>query len=128
MQIIDIYMNKVKKEIYELSPADDFLNELKSNLIEYSEDNPNCTMDDLIEQFGTPEDIAKEFLDNTLAYTPQIIAKKRKRKKIIIVLLCVTLLIATIYCIRLSIQTQSKATDVITIYEESDPGNEYLGD
>lgn len=123
MQIIDIYINEVKKEIYKLSPADDFLNELKNNLIEYSEDNPNCTMNDLIEQFGAPEDIAKEFLDNTPAYTPKIIAKKRKRKKIIIVLLCTTLLIAVIYCIMLSIQTQSKATDVITIYEEALPEN-----
>lgn len=81
MQIIDIYIGKVKKEIYKLSPADDFLNELKSNLIEYSEDNPNCTMDDLIEQFGMPEDIAKEFLDNTVTYTPKIIAKKKKKKE-----------------------------------------------
>ena len=128
MQIIDIYIGKVKKEIYKLSPADDFLNELKSNLIEYSEDNPNCTMDDLIEQFGMPEDIAKEFLDNTVTYTPKIIAKKRKRKKIIIVLLCVTLIIVAIYCIIHSMQTQSMATDVITIYEESIHGNEYLGD
>ena len=123
MQIIDIYINEVKKEIYKLSPADDFLNELKNNLIEYSEDNPNCTMNDLIEQFGAPEDIAKEFLDNTPVYTPKIIAKKRKRKKIIIVLLCVALLIAAVYCIMLSIQTQSKATDVITIYEETLPEN-----
>lgn len=128
MQIIDIYMNKVKKEIYKLSPADDFLNELKNNLIEYSENNPNCTIDDLIEQFGAPEDIAKEFLDNTLAYTPKIIAKKRKRKKIIIVSLCIMLVIAAIYCIKLSMQTQSMATDVITIYEESAPRNDYSGD
>ena len=77
---------------------------------------------------GMPEDIAKEFLDNTVTYTPKIIAKKRKRKKIIIVLLCVTLIIVAIYCIILSMQTQSMATDVITIYEESIHGNEYLGD
>lgn len=128
MQVIDIYMNEVKKELYRLTPADDFLNELRNNLIDFSEDNPNCSMDDLIEQFGEPEEIAKEFLDSTFTYTPKMIAKRSKRKKTIIVLLCITLLIATIYCIRLSIQTQSKATDVITIYEESDPGNEYLGD
>lgn len=121
-------MNKVKKEIYNLSPADEFLAELKNNLMEYSEDHPNYTMDELIEQFGTPEDIAKEFLDNTLAYAPKTIAKKGKRKKIIIALLSAALIIAAIYCIGLSMQTQSKATDVITIYEEPVPQNEHLGD
>lgn len=44
MQIIDIYIGKVKKEIYKLSPAEWLSKWIKSNLIEYSEDNPNCTM------------------------------------------------------------------------------------
>lgn len=127
MQVIDIYMNEVKKELYKLTPAEDFLNELKNNLLDFSEDNPNCSLDDLIEQFGKPEEIAKEFLDNTSTYTPKAIAKRNKRKKIIISLLCILLIIAVVYCIRLSMQTQSKATDVITIYEESISENE-LGD
>lgn len=37
----------------------------------------------------------------------------------------IALIIAAIYCIRLSMQTQSKATDVITIYEEPVSENEY---
>lgn len=127
MQVIDIYMNEVKKELYKLTPAEDFLNELRNNLLDFSEDNPNCSLDDLIEQFGKPEEIAKEFLDNTSTYTPKAIAKRNKRKKIIISLLCILLIIAVVYCIRLSMQTQSKATDVITIYEESISENE-LGD
>ena len=127
MQVIDIYMNEVKKELYKLTPSEDFLNELKNNLLDFSEDNPNCSLDDLIEQFGKPEEIAKEFLDNTSTYTPKAIAKRNKRKKIIISLLCILLIIAVVYCIRLSMQTQSKATDVITIYEESISENE-LGD
>lgn len=128
MQIIDIYMNEVKKELYKLAPADDFLNELKNNLLDFSEDNPNCSMDDLIEQFGKPEDLAREFLDSTLVCSPKMIAKKSKKKKIIIILLCIALIFAAIYCIRLSMQTQSKATDVITIYEEPVHEDEYLGD
>lgn len=128
MQIIDIYMNEVKRELYKLAPADDFLNELKNNLLDFSEDNPNCSMDDLIEQFGKPEDLARDFLDNAFDCSPKSIAKKNKKKKMVIILLCIALIIAAIYCIRLSMQTQSKATDVITIYKESVSENEYSGD
>ena len=56
MQIIDIYIGKVKKEIYKLSPADDFLNELKSNLIVRRNGKPISEMD----QVDMPDPIAVE--------------------------------------------------------------------
>lgn len=127
MQVIDIYIDKVKKELYKLAPADAFLKELEDNLIDYSRDNPNCSMDDLIEQFGRPEELAKEFLENTVDYSPKIIARKNKKKKIIIALLCIALVAVVAYCIIISMQTQSKGSDVIIIYDESAPENEDLG-
>lgn len=128
MHIVDIYLNEVKRELFKLTPADDFLNELKNNLLDFTDDNPDCSMDDLIEQFGKPEDLAREFLDSAIDCSPKAISKKNKKKKIIIIVLCIALIIAAIYCIRLSMQTQSKATDVITIYEESVSDNEPSGD
>ncbi len=127
MQVIDIYIDKVKKELYKLAPADAFLKELEDNLIDYSRDNPNCSMDDLIEQFGRPEELAKEFLENTVDYSPKIIARKNKKKKVIIALLCIALVAVVAYCIIISMQTQSKGSDVIIIYDESAPENGDLG-
>ncbi len=127
MQVIDIYIDKVKKELYKLAPADAFLKELEDNLIDYSRDNPNCSMDDLIEQFGRPEELAKEFLENTVDYSPKIIARKNKNKKVIIALLCIALVAVVAYCIIISMQTQSKGSDVIIIYDESAPENGDLG-
>ncbi len=127
MQVIDIYIDKVKKELYKLAPADAFLKELEDNLIDYSRDNPNCSMDDLIEQFGRPEELAKEFLENTVDYSPKIIARKNKKKKVIIALLCIALVAVVAYCVIISMQTQSKGSDVIIIYDESAPENGDLG-
>ncbi len=127
MQVIDIYIDKVKKELYKLAPADAFLKELEDNLIDYSRDNPDCSMDDLIEQFGRPEELAKEFLENTVDYSPKIIARKNKKKKVIISLLCIALVAVVAYCVIISMQTQSKGSDVIIIYDESAPENGDLG-
>lgn len=127
MQVIDIYIDKVKKELYKLAPADAFLKELEDNLIDYSRDNPNCSMDDLIEQFGRPEELAKEFLENTVDYSPKIIARKNKKKKVIIALLCIALVAVVAYCVIISMQTQSKGSDVVIIYDESAPENGDLG-
>lgn len=117
MKVIDMYISRVKKEIYKLTPAENFLNELKNNLLDFSEDNPDCSMDDLVDQFGEPEELAREFLDTVPDFSPKEIARKGRTKKAVIVLLCIVLTAAATYCIGISMQTQSKATDVITIYE-----------
>lgn len=75
-------------------------------------------MDDIIEQFGSPEDVAKEILDSSPDFVPVKLASRNRRKWIIIAVLCIVLIIAAIYTAVISMQTQSKATDVITVYED----------
>lgn len=116
--IIEEYLNEVKGNIYKLDKADGFINEIRSSLTDYVEHNPDCSFDELVEQFGDPEDIAREFLDSYDYSSPKEISKKTRRRRLIIIILAVLLVALTAYCIDISMHTQAKATDVITIYEE----------
>ena len=43
-----------------------FLKEFKMSLIEYSIEHPHCTFNDLIEEFGTPQEILLEYMNARL--------------------------------------------------------------
>lgn len=116
--IIEKYLSEVKENIYKLDKADGFINEIRSSLTDYVEHNPDCSFDELVEQFGDPEDIAREFLDSYDYSSPKEISKKTRRHKILITLLIIVLIALVAFCLDMARHTQAKATDVVTIYEE----------
>lgn len=118
MELTDKYISEIRKQLYSLTDADDFLKELNNDLVYFIQDNPGCSMDDIIEQFGSPEDVAKEILDSSPDFVPAKLASQNRRKWVIIAVLCIVLIVAAIYTTVLSTQTQSRATDVITVYED----------
>ena len=61
---------------------------LKSQIENYIEDNPDATIDDVIERFGTPETIANEF--DVTEFGAEI--KKYKLKTLILSVLAVVLI------------------------------------
>ncbi len=123
MELTDKYISEIRKQLYSLTDADDFLKELNNDLSYFIQDNPECSMDDIIEQFGSPEDVAKEILDSSPDFVPAKLASQNRRKWVIIAVLCIVLIVAAIYTTVLSTQTQSRATDVITVYED-EPASE----
>lgn len=116
--IIEEYLNEVKENIYKLDKADGFMNEIRSSLTDYVENNPDCDFEDLVNQFGNPEDVAREFLDSYDYSSPKEVSKKNRRRRLLIIILIALLAALIAYCIDISMHTQGKATDVITIYEE----------
>ena len=42
-----------------------YLNELKKHLNEYLDDHPQCSYDDIVQQFGEPKDIVVEYIQNS---------------------------------------------------------------
>ena len=116
--IIEEYLNAVKENIYRLEKTDRFIDEIRSSLTDYVENNPDCVFEDLVNQFGSPEDVAREYLDSYAYSSPKEISKKNRRRRILIIILAVLLAALVAYCIDISKQTQGKATDVVTIYEE----------
>lgn len=116
--IIEEYLNEVKENIYSPEKTDRFIDEIRSSLTDYVENNPDCDFEDLVNQFGTPEDVAREDLDSYAYSSPKEISKKNRRRRILIIILIALLAALAAYCIDISKQTQGKATDVVTIYEE----------
>lgn len=116
--IIEEYLNEVKENIYRLEKNDKFIDEIRSSLTDYVENNPDCDFEDLVNQFGSPEDVAREYLDSYAYSSPKEISKKNRKRRILIIILAVLLAALVAYCIDISMHTQGRATDVVTIYEE----------
>lgn len=116
-EAIERYLNRIREEIYNLTPVDDFIDALRQDLYEYQESNPDCTEEDLESEFGSPEEIAKDFLEGQDAVHPKEIAKSKKQRNIIIAVLVVALIAMGVYLADLISHQQTMATDVITIEE-----------
>lgn len=127
-ELIQSYMKQARRAVRRLAPTETFLAALEETLSDYVSENPDCTFDDLVDQFGTPEMAAKEFLDGSDALEPSKLAKKRTLRILIIALLCVTVVsvAAVIDSILISNQTQSKGTLELTVEEGSDMTQEIV--
>ena len=79
--IIEEYLNEVKENIYSPEKTDRFIDEIRSSLTDYVENNPDCDFEDLVNQFGSPEDVAREYLDSYAYSSPKEISKKNRRSR-----------------------------------------------
>lgn len=67
-----------------------FIKDLNDRIYEFLEENPDSTIDDIIENFGAPVEIAKSF-DKDSEYL-----KKKTKNRLIIEIVLLVLLITTI--------------------------------
>lgn len=72
----------IKKNIYHLVPSDEYLEDLRQNLLEYAQQFPDFTYTDLVEQFGKPEDLAAEFVNDQKPYSPRERAIHRNKLRV----------------------------------------------
>ena len=78
---INSYIKKVSKQVKsKLIIKRVILNDLKENIFEYYQMNPNITMEDIYNRFGTPNEISKSFND----LSTEELFKKAKKYKLII--------------------------------------------
>lgn len=115
--VIEQYLDKIKAQIYKISPVDEFINELRQDLYDYAETNPDCTEEDLASEFGTPEEIANDFLKDHPTLQPKRIIKGKRIRNIIIAVLVVVLVAGGFVFADFLSHRQVKATDVIVIEE-----------
>lgn len=92
---------------------------LKSQIENYIEDNPDATIDDVIERFGTPETIANEF--DVTEFGAEI--KKYKLKTLILSVLAVVLIALCLWLTIALISSLEEGTIIITDdYSNSNKG------
>ena len=101
-------MNNIKKyikNIWAIMPMHTkkekfYLNELKKHLNEYLDDHPQCSYDDIVQQFGEPKDIVVNYIQNS---DENDLIKRMKLKSIIQKFLIFFSVICTILAIFFSV-------------------------
>ena len=66
-----------------------FLCDLEQDIRDYEHSNPECTLQDLIDNFGEPELIAKQQIELMSEEDFLRISKKRKRYFVAVIILCI---------------------------------------
>ena len=87
---LDIYFRKIRLLLPIYSKAEkQFLKDFKDSVFVFIEQNPLCTMDDVIERFSTPEEVVHDYISEALATENlcQKIQFRRFVKKILLTLL-----------------------------------------
>ena len=87
---LNIYFRKIRLLLPIYSKAEkQFLKDFKNSVFVFIEQNPLCTMDDVIERFSTPEEVVHDYISEALATENlcQKIQFRRIVKKILLTLL-----------------------------------------
>ena len=87
---LNIYFRKIRLLLPIYSKAEkQFLKDFKDSVFVFIEQNPLCTMDDVIERFSTPEEVVHGYISEALATENlcQKIQFRRFVKKILLTLL-----------------------------------------
>ena len=87
---VNIYFRKIRLLLPIYSKAEkQFLKDFKNSVFVFIEQNPLCTMDDVIERFSTPEEVVHDYISEALATENlcQKIQFRRFVKKILLTLL-----------------------------------------
>ena len=65
---LNIYFRKIRLLLPIYSKAEkQFLKDFKDSVFVFIEQNPLCTMDDVIERFSTPEEVVHDYISEALA-------------------------------------------------------------
>lgn len=87
---LDIYFRQIKLLLPLYTKKEkQFLRDFKDSVNEFCSQTPNCTMEDVIARFSTPEEIVHDYISEALATENlcQKIQFKRFVKKILLILL-----------------------------------------
>ena len=106
---LPMYTSKEKK----------FISDLQSSVCEYIEAKPECIMDDIVERFGTPNEIVQTYLEGVEDIDPKKLKLYRRKIKIIIGVLLVALITVTAYTIYIHSDANGHSKTVITVYEDN---------
>ena len=111
--IIEGYLDMVRKKIHKAEGTDRFIDFLREDIEEFCDSNPNCTEEDLIKEFGSPEEVARSYINDTIKIEPKALADSKKKKRALIIILAVILLIAAV----VTVKTVITYIDVISGYD-----------
>jgi len=92
--IIENYIQAVRANIYDLTKSERFIESLRESIYEFAEGRSDLTLEDLISEFGTPDQIADEYLSDNPSFEADKVDKTDKKAKIIIGAIIIGILVA----------------------------------
>lgn len=116
-QLVENFLSKIKSELDNSTKAAEFIEGIRDDIYEYSNNTSDCTEEDLIAHFGEPEDIAEEFTESAESITPKEVKKSKWKKILIIAILIALIAYALYYAYDLYVHTHGYLVETVIIYE-----------
>lgn len=82
--IIEKYIEAVRSNIYNLVESEKFIESLRQSIYDYASQMDHLELQDLIDEFGTPEEVAEEYLSNDPGVSPSEVVRSNRKRNIII--------------------------------------------
>ncbi|MDE6761676.1 MAG: hypothetical protein K2J90_13535 [Lachnospiraceae bacterium] len=103
------YFKETKKQTYMYNGSSRFLNELKDSVYSYIAENPNISINDIHEKYGTPSELAKEFFQEVdmETYKRKTLTASFVRR---IFIICLILFISLLLCLFINRQMNRPTT------------------
>lgn len=96
-----------------------FLKDFRTQLEEYSMLHPGCTYDDIVNKFGTPEDVLSDYLcDQNSDYILSCI-KKKKFKWILLIIIVTVAFMCTISFLFFCYRAKESSKNSNIVYEKN---------
>ena len=92
--IIEKYLDSVRSNIYDLVESERFISTLRQSIYDFADGREDLTLEDLIAEFGTPDEIANEYLSDVPELQLENVEKADRKKKMIIGIIAIGILIA----------------------------------
>lgn len=115
---IDIYLQEIYKKLH-ISDKEKkaFLRYLKSDIYQFREDNPNITMADIYERFGTPDEVAENYYESIDTEDIQKkLSNKRLNRSAILLAVFLIAVIAVIWILLAVTYEEAELIDTTTDY------------
>lgn len=93
------YYKQVGKRLHcEKAQKKQILDGLRTDVEEFRLAHPDCSFEDIQEHFGSPEDIARQYLDDISAFDLQkeLSVKKMVKRLILVIIICILFITACI--------------------------------
>lgn len=91
---IQKYQNEIKKKIPDEYPGKkEILQAIEHNLYDFLEEHPTASFENILEEFGSPSEIANSFMERLSGKEIHTIFQKRKRQKKVLLSICILFLI-----------------------------------
>ena len=118
-KVVNKYIKALSKQIvYPGKKKKKYLSEIKMDLLNSTESNPDADYELLCENFGSPESLAKEFMDNV---DPAEYKKAVSKKRVLLIAVIIAIAIWAVFILSLWIEGHKQINGYTLDYIGDEP-------